>query len=840
MIIKKIILVIIPLFVQLGWTQTLESLVGQWKFDDPENLTTATVGYDLDLVGSHTAVAGPDSSNGAVYIGIGSYYIATHGIAPNGDGNRVNDFTIVMDVKLPNLGIWYVLYQTNPDNTNDGDWAINPDGAVGIGATGYSPSGGTVNANEWYRLAIVVGNGIRYDYYLDGNLILNGSPQPIDGRFSLDSTVLLLADDNSEDGPINVAEIMMFSRVLEDSEISALGGYGHTFNLPVDTTVYTYLQTPTPNSIYVCWHADESTESIVEYGTTISLGSIETGDSHTFYNGLIWHWVQLIDLMPETTYYYRAITDTAKSQIKKFKTPPQHGSSDGHIRFAVLGDTQQNWATSTLVISKMKEKLFELYGDDLESYLNCVIHLGDIVQNGNVLPSYKFEYFNPIAPISGNVPFMVSIGNHEVDSEYYFHYMKYEDIGGSQGEKYYSFRMGPILFIAINSNWQYRNQTQVAWLENLLQDASTDSTVEWIFVFCHHPWRSELWVEGNVLWLQDNIIPILEQYNVDLYMHGHTHAYQRGAVTDGSLRLLQSGGGGGYLDRWGMYGNQNYLEILKSIDHHHYTIFDLDISSKRYTATTYSLGHSELPLDNEIIDQFSRDKSDTSGPDLPTIVSPLPGTQIDTVVALQASPFSGTGELMSSHFQITVNRGEYDSPLFSVIRNHEDFYGDSGPPNWTPVDLNAEVDITKFTVPDILLWTQNTFWWRVRYRNRNLQWSDWSDEGSFITVPLATDEADNADNLLLNNSLYENYPNPFNSSTSIKFQLQNSGYVSLNIYNSAGQLVKRLINEWQTAGEHYANWDGTDESGQPVASGTYIYQLKAGDYRAVNKANLIK
>ena len=826
---------------QPEWALPQDSLIGHWQFDDPDNLTMATVGNDLDLVGTHYAVAGPDTGNGAVYIGIGSYYIVTHGIVPNGCGDGINDFTIVMDVKLPNLGIWYILYQTDPDNTNDGDWAINPEGAIGIGATGYSQPN-TVNANEWYRLAIAVENGTRYGYYIDGNLIFNGSPQTVDGRFSLEPTVLLFADENNEDGPLNVAEIKMFSHALEDSEISALGGYGHTYDgfLPVDTTtIYTYLQTPTPNSIYVCWHADKSTESKVEYGTTLSLSSIETGDSYTFCNGSIWHSVQLTGLLPETTYYYRAVTDTNISQIKRFKTPPQPGNSDGHIRFAVLGDTQQNWATSTLVINKMKEKLAELYGDDLESYLNCVIHLGDIIQNGNELGSYKTEYFSPIAPISGNVPFMVSIGNHEVDSDYYFHYMKYEDIDGPQSEKYYSFRLGPILFIALNSNWQYRNQTQVTWLENILQEASTDSTIEWVFAFCHHPWRSELAIEGNIPWLRDNIIPILEQYNVDLHMHGHTHAYQRGAVTDGGLRLLQSGGGGGSLDRWGLYGNRNYLEVLKSIDHYHYTIFDLDVSNKRYTATTYSLGHSDMPLDNEIIDQFSRDKSDISVPDPPTIVFPLPGTQIDTVVALQASPFSGTGELMSSNFQITVDQGEYDSPLYNVIRNHVDFYGDSGPPSWSPVDLNAGVDITQFTISEILLWSQNTFWWRVRYRNRNLQWSDWSEEGSFITEQ-TTEVRENSANIPQEYQLYDNYPNPFNNGTEIEFQLLNPGIVNLNVYNATGQLVKALLNEPRTSGVHKVIWDGTNDYGKPESAGIYLYQIQAGKYISTKKMVLLK
>lgn len=820
------------------WAQTSDSLTGHWKFDDPDNLSASTVGADLVLVGSHNSVAGPDSSNGAAYVGVGSHYIASHGIAPNGGGVSVNEFTLVMDIKIPSLGKWYVLYQSDIDNSDDGEWAIDPTGQVGIAATGYSEP--IIEPNEWYRFAIAVKSGYRYDYYLDGNLLRAGYPQTVDGRFSLDSSVLLLADENGEDNPLNVAEVMIFDQALDDDEIRALGGFGHEYEVSIDTLFHTYLQTPTPNSIYVSYHTRYDTETQVEYGTTEALGQSQTGEAHIFNDQIIWNWAKLTGLTPATVYHYRVVVDTFESEIKKFKTPPQYGSNDGHIRFAVMGDTQQNFTIHTQVVNKMQEKLLELYGEGLESALNCVIHVGDIVDNGDILPSFKIEYFNPIAPVSGYVPYMVSIGNHERDSENYFHYMKYEDIGGPQGERYYSFKLGRLLFISINSNSPYTNQTQVAWLESLLQDASTDTTIDWIFAFSHHPWRSELWVDGNSAYVKDEIVPLLKEYDVDLHMHGHTHAYQRGAVPDANLRLLQSGGGAGNIDRWGEFRNENYPEVLKSIDHHHYTIFDLDVSNKKYTATTYSLGNTDLHLDNVIIDQFFRDKADTTLPDTPTILFPAPGSKIDSVVALRASPFSGNGDLMSSQFQITANEGDYSTPIFNVIRNYMDIYGDTGSPAWQPVDLNADLDITELTVPEVLLWTEATYWWKVRYRNRNLQWSDWSDEGRFITAPLGTTDEDKAAVLPKSTKLFNNYPNPFNSTTTIKFQLSNQGQVSLNIYDSAGLLVKRLINETRTAGEYEVQWDGTNDLNRTVASGAYFIQIKTGNYQRVTKALLLK
>ncbi|NWF90698.1 MAG: hypothetical protein HXY50_14715, partial [Ignavibacteriaceae bacterium] len=70
---------------------------GWWLFDNTSNLTEAVPGYgnDLILVGSHTAVAGPSIGNGAIEIGVGSHYKLNHGIAPNGGGTRVNEYTLM-------------------------------------------------------------------------------------------------------------------------------------------------------------------------------------------------------------------------------------------------------------------------------------------------------------------------------------------------------------------------------------------------------------------------------------------------------------------------------------------------------------------------------------------------------------------------------------------------------------------------------------------------------------------------------------------------------------------------------------------------------------------------
>ena len=88
--------------------------------------------------------------------------------------------------------------------------------------------------------------------------------------------------------------------------------------------------------------------------------------------------------------------------------------------------------------------------------------------------------------------------------------------------------------------------------------------------------------------------------------------------------------------------------------------------------------------------------------------------------------------------------------------------------------------------------------------------------------------------------LSQNYPNPFNPSTAIRYDLPKAGIVLLKIYNALGQEVRTLINERQSAGEKSVVWDGKHNDGQSVASGIYIYQMKAGEYILSRKMLLVR
>jgi len=89
-------------------------------------------------------------------------------------------------------------------------------------------------------------------------------------------------------------------------------------------------------------------------------------------------------------------------------------------------------------------------------------------------------------------------------------------------------------------------------------------------------------------------------------------------------------------------------------------------------------------------------------------------------------------------------------------------------------------------------------------------------------------------------SLENNYPNPFNAETTIRFELPQNSHVRLEIYNLLGQRVTTLLNSPKPAGRYTLKWDGKDQNGNDVASGIYFYKLVAGDFRQIKKMVLTR
>ncbi len=153
-------------------------------------------------------------------------YLMKHGIAPNGGGNRVNQYTLIYDVYFTGGGNgWPSL--ANLDTSGDGDvfWRRG-DGGLGQGGGGYEPvdPGVKINANTWHRvvLALDLASGL-YEKYVDGVYHSKQNNGGLDGRQAAKDTIWLFNDNDGENGEAFVSSIAVYDRKLTADEAAILG-----------------------------------------------------------------------------------------------------------------------------------------------------------------------------------------------------------------------------------------------------------------------------------------------------------------------------------------------------------------------------------------------------------------------------------------------------------------------------------------------------------------------------------------------------------------------------------------------------------------------------------------
>ena len=93
---------------------------------------------------------------------------------------------------------------------------------------------------------------------------------------------------------------------------------------------------------------------------------------------------------------------------------------------------------------------------------------------------------------------------------------------------------------------------------------------------------------------------------------------------------------------------------------------------------------------------------------------------------------------------------------------------------------------------------------------------------------------------IIRTQLSGNFPNPFNPSTNISFDIKEEGNVLIEIFNIRGQRVRTLLNEFKTTGRYSVEWQGTDDNGRDVASGIYFYQMQSREFSDIRRMVLLK
>lgn len=215
---------------------------GLWDFENG-NLT-ATIGTDLGYLGSADQLVqfGTTTSFGIADIGSSAAHVMSfpnftlydgiqmfHGIAANGGGTYVNQYTLILDMLWPagSDSVYRAIFQTYDYNTNDADFFIGTSNGIGISGD-YD---GLIEPDTWYRIAISVDlSDARMDKYINGSLV--GSQvlgSGVDQRWALypaefGQALLLFTDDDDETAPGYVNSISIISCPLTAAEVASFGG----------------------------------------------------------------------------------------------------------------------------------------------------------------------------------------------------------------------------------------------------------------------------------------------------------------------------------------------------------------------------------------------------------------------------------------------------------------------------------------------------------------------------------------------------------------------------------------------------------------------------------------
>jgi beta-glucanase (GH16 family) len=113
-------------------------------------------------------------------------------------------------------------------------------------------------------------------------------------------------------------------------------------------------------------------------------------------------------------------------------------------------------------------------------------------------------------------------------------------------------------------------------------------------------------------------------------------------------------------------------------------------------------------------------------------------------------------------------------------------------------------------------------------------------EVDYVRVYEASTLSNQAETVSVHIDLLQNYPNPFNPTTQIKYDLPEDTMVSITIYDIMGRSIKSLVNSNQSAGYRSIQWNATNNLGEPVSAGLYLYTIQAGQFRQVRKMVLLK
>ena len=268
------------------------------------------------------------------------------------------------------------------------------------------------------------------------------------------------------------------------------------------------------------------------------------------------------------------------------------------------------------------------------------------------------------------------------------------------------------------------------WLESSLDSVCENEDIDFVFAQLHHPHKSELWTPGESNFT-GQVIEVLESFTEEcgkasIHFFGHTHGYSRGNSRDHKHLWINVATAGGAIDNWGEFPNFDYDEFSVSQDEYGFVSIEVTAGDDpQFTVKRIGRGDQDVIEDNILRDSVTINNRITTV-DRPIGLSPKNVILKPECVILKANAFSSMDENSlhgQSHWQVSEDPEDFSNPVTESWKNFENWYFEE--------DTQAGDDLTDDPVDGL---AENTdYWWRARYRDRELNWSEWSESTAFST-----------------------------------------------------------------------------------------------------------
>jgi predicted phosphodiesterase len=248
-------------------------------------------------------------------------------------------------------------------------------------------------------------------------------------------------------------------------------------------------------------------------------------------------------LTPGTRYLFSVSTTASPIQALGSGAFLTDSPGPRPMTFGVLGDTQELAANFLINNTRLMEHNPEL-----------ILHVGDLMTNGTDASQWNTQLCTPGRDMLRFAPMYTSFGNHEANSPNIRTFLPYpETMTGNPVDSrghYFTAQRGNAFFIMLDSQYAITpGSPQYVWVVNVMASTAFKSAT-WKILCCHYPAYSDGWqgYDGDYN-MRTYLVPLMEQNGVDLYMKGHTHAYERGYL-NGVTHIINGGGAAGN-ETWG-------------------------------------------------------------------------------------------------------------------------------------------------------------------------------------------------------------------------------------------------------------------------------------------------